>query len=134
MFGVPQATLSGKLNGRTPLGAKSGPAPLLTPAEETRLATYILNMADVGYPLTKFEILHQVKNIIDVDKRPNHFINNLPGREWFANFFTRNPSLTMRTPLKLGTERALITYQKVEWYRKLYEFLAAEVPDYQTVL
>ena len=69
---------------------------------------------------------------MDVDKRPNPFSNNLSGKGWFAYFLTRNPSLTMRTPQKLDTERALITYQKVEeWYRKLYEILAAEVPDYQ---
>ena len=61
--------------------------------------------------------------------------NNLQGREWFANFLTQNPSLTMRTPQKLGTERALITYQEVEeLFRKLYEFLAAEVTDCQAVL
>lgn len=92
MLGVPRATLFDKLNGRTPLEVKSRPAPVLTPAEETRLATYISNMADVGYPLTKSEILHQVKSIMDIDKRPNPFNKNLPGREWFGNFLTRNPN------------------------------------------
>ena len=97
MSGVPRATLFDKLNERTTLEAKSGQAPVLTPAEETRLATYISNMADVGYPVTKFEILHQVKNIMDVDKRPYPFNNNLPGRGWFTNVLTRNASLTMGT-------------------------------------
>ena len=59
MSGVPRATLFDKLNERTTLEAKSGQAPVLTPAEETRLAIYISNMADVVYPVTKSEIWHE---------------------------------------------------------------------------
>lgn len=136
IFGVPRTTLLDKLSGRVPEGPVSpGTRPTLTEAEEKTLVNYILLMADVGYPLTRKELLLEVKKILDLDGRKTAFRDNLPGKDWYKRFRQRNPELTMRTPQSLGHERAMINKDMVEmWFSTLFKFLDSEVPDYKMLI
>ena len=51
-FVVPRKTLDDRVKGRVKHGAKPGPDTVLT-AEEDALMTYILYMAERGFPLTR---------------------------------------------------------------------------------
>ncbi|XP_033753176.1 uncharacterized protein LOC117336676 [Pecten maximus] len=136
IFGVPRSTLLDKLSGRVPEEPVSpGTRPTLTKQEEKTLVTYIQHMADVGYPLTRKEILLEVKKVLDTDGRKTPFNNNMPGKDWFARFRLRNPELSTRTPQSLGHERALITKEMVDgWFFHLNKYLEAEVPNYKSLL
>ncbi|XP_033731184.1 LOW QUALITY PROTEIN: uncharacterized protein LOC117320803 [Pecten maximus] len=136
VYQVPRTTLNDKLSGRVPENpTPPGPSPVLTKQEESVLVNYIDLMHDIGYPLTKTEFLLEVKRIMDIDGRPNPFPNNLPGKDWYSAFRKRNPSITTRVPQSLGHERAAITEGMItNWYKKLYEFLSQEVPDYEDLV
>ncbi len=79
VYGVPRTTLIDKLSGRVPEVAKSGPSTVLTPAEEETLVNYVSLMASIGYPLSKANLLCEVKRALDRDCRNTLFTNNMPG-------------------------------------------------------
>ena len=58
----------------------------LTKAEEGVLIDYINLMSSIGYPLTKDQLLWEVKHILDLDGRKTKFTDNLPGRAWYQAF------------------------------------------------
>ena len=51
-FQVPRKTLDGRVKGRVQHGTKSDPGTALTAKEEGALASYLLYMAERGFPLT----------------------------------------------------------------------------------
>lgn len=59
-FNVPKSTLIDKLKGKVPIERKIGAAPILTPAEENVLVTWILNAAKAGFPITKTQLTDSV--------------------------------------------------------------------------
>ena len=78
-YGVPRATLQGKLAHRVPDVARSGPAPVLTPAEEATLVVYLKLLASIGYPINRIQFCQEVKKVLDKDGRSTPFKDNLPG-------------------------------------------------------
>jgi hypothetical protein len=58
---------------------KSGRSPTLTNAEEAKLAAFITDCAQIGYPLRKLDVIMWVKKVMDVDGRENPFTANMPG-------------------------------------------------------
>lgn len=135
-YGVPKTTLLDKLSGRVPeTPTKPGKRPELTSAEERTLVNYIKLMHQIGYPLTRKELLREVKRILDIDGRPTSFKDNLPGKDWFQKFKKRHPEIALRTPMALGQERASISYDMIlGWYDVLFAFLEKEIPDYRNML
>jgi hypothetical protein len=66
-YGVPKTTLLDKLSGRVPEApTRPGKKPELTAAEETTLVNYISLMHEIGYPVTRKELLREVKKILDI--------------------------------------------------------------------
>ena len=53
---VPVATLYRRVKGIVPEGSRPGPAPVLSSAEE-RLADYLVTMADMGFGLSRQEVM-----------------------------------------------------------------------------
>ena len=49
LYNVPFETLRRRVNGSVKPGSKPGPATVLTEAEEEHLASYLLQMADMGF-------------------------------------------------------------------------------------
>lgn len=52
MYNVPLETLRRRVNETVAVGCQPGPKSVLTEEEETRIATYLIEMSDVGYGLT----------------------------------------------------------------------------------
>jgi hypothetical protein len=75
--------------------------------EETRLATYLIGMSDMGYGLTHEGVMGLAYSIVEKAKRPHPFQNGSAGRAWFEGFMRRNPKLTIRSPQSLSYCRAL---------------------------
>ena len=54
---VPASTLKDRLSGRVKHGTNPGPAPYLTSEEEDELATFLVQLAEMGVGKTKREVL-----------------------------------------------------------------------------
>ena len=134
-MGIPRTTLADKLSGKAPLGSKPGRATVLTKAEEQVLVDYCKLMAEIGYPLKRFELCSEVKRCLDHDGRRTPFNNNLPGKDWFTAFKKRHPDISERTAATLGHQRSLINQEKIEnWFSNLRYFLQREVDGWEQLL
>ncbi|XP_053376472.1 uncharacterized protein LOC128547525 [Mercenaria mercenaria] len=135
-YGVPRTNLLDKVAGRVPEERTSpGTKPVLTSAEETVLVDYLKLMASIGYPVSREELLLEVKKILDIDGHSNLFKNNKPGKDWFYSFKKRHPDVSERTAMNLGHQRAIVNLAMVEgWYAGLYEYLKSEVQDYENLV
>lgn len=97
-YGVPKSTLSMYVAGKLELGAKRGPASILSAEEEQRLVDYAVHMGQIGYGCTRDQIFDIVAKIVSKDGRDNPFVNGRPGRKWWELFKKRHPEVTLRTP------------------------------------
>ena len=79
VYAVPRATLGDKVRGVVPETSSSGPKTILAAKEEATLAQFVKNMASAGLPLTRKDLLLEVKRLLDEDDRVTTFTDNLPG-------------------------------------------------------
>ena len=70
-------------------------------------------MADVGFGLTREDIVRLAFNITEKSGRKHPFSGNKAGRGWFEGFKARHPKLTLRIPQPLSYCRALCSNQEV---------------------
>ncbi|KAJ4437777.1 hypothetical protein ANN_13715 [Periplaneta americana] len=126
-FAVPRSTLIRKLSGTIPEERRMGPARTLTAAEENLLAQWVLSLARKGFPITRHLLCNAVKRVLDVDKRPNPFTNNLPGMTWFHAFMKRNPVISEKHAENLTRSRASVTKKSIEkWFQEVELTLTAD--------
>ncbi|XP_071150152.1 uncharacterized protein [Mytilus edulis] len=124
-----------KTNGRTEIAARSGPKPVLSTTEESRIVEWCIEMAKIGYPRTRYEWLHIVKKILDDDGRQTKFRDNLPGKDWYYSFKSRHPEISERTPNDLGEERAMVSSFKIKkWFEDFSKYMAEEVEGGMDIL
>ena len=90
-YGIPKSTLSLHVSGKLQIGARCGPASILSPEEEQRFVDYALHMGEIGYGHTCEQIIDIVAAIVSKDGRPNPFVNGRPGRKWWSLFRKRHP-------------------------------------------
>ena len=89
-----------------------------------------MHMARIGYGRTRQELANTVKKILDDDGRSTPFKENKPGKEWLNGFFRRHPSLTLRTTIQLGKERAIVSAEKInKWFNDFRQYIEEEVRD-----
>ena len=123
-FGVPVATLSRRKNNPEIVKSKTGPANVLSEAEEQEIINWILHKAERGYPVTKTQLLDSVQNYIEFLKRKTPFTNNRPGRHWYEGFRKRNPNLLIRTVQQVTLNRAAVTRESlIEWFNEHDSYL-----------
>ena len=107
LYNVPVETLRRRVTGKVDLDCRPGPATILTKEEEERIVHYLIQMADMGYGLTREAVMHMVYIIVEKCKRPHPFKNEKAGRWWFQGFKSRHPNSTVRMPQSLAYCRAL---------------------------
>ena len=86
------------------MGSRPGPAPVLSSMED-RLAQYLVDMADMGFGLSRQEVMHLAFQIAEESGIKHPFQNFTAGRKWFEAFRSRHPNLTLRTPEALSYAR-----------------------------
>ena len=104
-YNVPVTTLYRRVNGIVAMGSRPGPAPVLSSMED-RLAHYLVEMADMGFGLSRQEVMRLAFQIAEESGIKHPFKNCTAGRKWFEAFRFRNPNLTLRTPEALSYARA----------------------------
>ena len=104
-YNVPVTTLHRRVNGIVAMGSRPGPAPVLSSMED-RLAQYLVDMADMGFGLSRQEVMRLAFQIAEESGIKHPFQNCTAGRKWFEAFRSRHPNLTLRTPEALSYARA----------------------------
>ena len=87
------------------MGSRPGPAPVLSSMED-RLAHYLVEMADMGFGLSRQEVMRLAFQIAEESGIKHPFKNCTAGRKWFEAFRFRHPNLTLRTSEALSYARA----------------------------
>ncbi|XP_029924453.1 tigger transposable element-derived protein 1-like [Myripristis murdjan] len=86
-FGVPKSSLGDRVSGRVTPGSRSGPAQLITSADEEVLVEFSLYMSKHGFPLTKQQLVSFASSIYRRQHRRVAF--SKLGQTWWLNFRKR---------------------------------------------
>ena len=92
--------------GITSLECNSGPPTVLTVEEEEKLAHYCVQMADMGFGLSREDVMITAFNIVDHSGKAHPFTHGQAGRSWFDGFRERHPHLTYRSAQALSRAHA----------------------------
>lgn len=132
-YNVPYSTLHDTANKKYKK-SKKGRSTTLTEEQESRIATYILHMAKIGYTITKKDIQSLVSNIFtkeDEDRcnsgmEPINMFgeNHMPSITWVYRFLSRWPKLTCHLPENLSYQRLPTTESSIrQFFTELENFL-----------
>lgn len=99
---IPVETLRRHVSGMVEAGCKPGPRTVLTDEEADRLAQYLVEMADMGFGLTREAVMEMAFTIVEKSKRKHPFRDGRAGRAWFKGFQRHHPNLTIRSPQPLS--------------------------------
>ena len=117
-FQVSRKTLDDRVKGRVQHGAKPGLGTALTVEEEGALASYLLYMAERGFPLTinmARAFAWAVYLRTGIQARFNNETG--PGNNWWRGFRSRHPELSLHTADNLERSRACtLTREVVDKY------------------
>ena len=121
LHNVPVESLRRRIIGTVEPICRPGPPTVLTLEEEESLERYIMNMADMGFGLTREDIMHLAFNIVEKCGRQHPFHDGMAGRGWFDGFRARHPRLTLRIPQPLSFCRAFCANEDVikDFFAKL---------------
>ena len=115
---VPRKTLDDRVKGHVVHGSNPGPSTVLTSREEDALASYLIYMAERGFPLTS-NMARAFAWAVSLRSGASDRFNNEvgPGKHWWKNFRARHPQLTLRTADNLERSRAnALTKEVVDGY------------------
>lgn len=74
----------------------------------------------MGFPINKDCLTHSVKQIVETEKLPNLFKNNVPGRKWFVGFLKRHPRIGQKKAEHLCKARAIVTENSIRsWFSNI---------------
>ncbi|KAJ8981850.1 hypothetical protein NQ317_017528 [Molorchus minor] len=104
-----------------------GPSTFLTPDEETRLVTWIISKAKLGFPIHPEEVKDSVQKVLKESSRPNKFIDDRPGTKWLKLFLLRHPEISKRNTEIISKSRASVTEPAIrQWFADLKKYLEDE--------
>ena len=107
VYNVPFETLRRRVTGSVKLDCRPGPSTVLSEEEEELLASYLVQMSEIGFGLSRDTVMRLAYNIAEKIKRKHPFKDEKAGRAWFDGFRRRHPQLTIRSPQPLSYSRAL---------------------------
>ena len=106
LYNLPYETLRRRVAENVDLECRPGPPTVLTENEETELASYCVKMADMGFGLSRTDVMVVAFNIVEASGRKHPFTDGAAGRAWFDGFRSRHPRLTLRSTQSLSRARA----------------------------
>ncbi|XP_012722624.2 uncharacterized protein si:rp71-1d10.8 [Fundulus heteroclitus] len=86
-FAVPKSSLGDRVSGRVAPGSRSGPARLITSADEKLLVEFSLYVSEHGFPLTKQQVVSFASSLYKRQHRRVAF--SKLGQTWWLNFRRR---------------------------------------------
>ena len=106
LYNLPYETLRRRVVEKVDLECRCGPPTVLTEHEETELASYCVKMADMGFGLSRTDVMLVAFKIVEASGREHPFTDGAAGRAWFDGFRSRHPRLTLRSTQSLSRARA----------------------------
>ena len=79
---------------------------MLTEEEEEKLPTYLVQMSDMGFGISREGVMGLAYNIAQKSKHSHPFSKGSAGRAWYEGFMKRHPKVTIRSPQPLSYCRA----------------------------
>ena len=73
VYNLPVETLRRRVNGLVVLNCTPGPSTVLTEEEEEKLATYLVQMSDMGFGISREGVIGLAYNIVEKSKRSHPF-------------------------------------------------------------
>ena len=96
-FSVPRKTLDDRIKGKVTHGSKPGVSTALTHIEEDALVSYLIYMANRGFPLTRTMVKAFAWSIAKRSGQCDRFnLEYGPGEKWWTLFKQRHPQLALR--------------------------------------
>ena len=83
-----------------------GRPPTLPSSVEDNLVTATKRAADMGFGLSRKQLLTKTGKIVKQLKLKTSFKNGVPGKDWFLNLRKRYPGIAIKKPQKLSVTRA----------------------------
>ena len=96
MCAVPRQTLDDRIKGRVCHGTSLGLSTVLSCDEEASLVSYVLYMADRGFPLTRHMVIVFAWAIALRIGKDSHFSEYGPSKKLWSGFNAQHPNLTLR--------------------------------------
>ena len=91
-YGIPRTTLKDWVSGRVKHGTKSGPQPYLSVDEETELAKFVKQWAEVGYGKTRKDVIHIAQSLAN---EKGILRKTQISHGWWARFIERQQDLSL---------------------------------------
>ena len=85
MYNIPVETLRRHANGSVEAGCKPGPSTVLTDEEEDRLATYLVEMTDMGFSLSRDTVMELAFTTVEKSQRKHPFRDSQADRAWLKD-------------------------------------------------
>lgn len=99
---MPYETLRRRVVGEVEINCRPGPPTIFTPEEEQLIVNYLVTMSDMGFGLSRDNVIALAYTIAERIERDNPFRDGHAGRGWLDGFRSRHPKLTLRTPQPLS--------------------------------
>ena len=119
-WSIPESTLRDRYNGKYQQAGKEK-IPILTVAEEDKLADWLVERSKRGFGLSVNEFLDSVQKFIEKDKRKTQFQGSRPSRKWYRGFIKINPQVRLRNARPLDKKRAKISAADLDNWFTEYE-------------
>ena len=124
LTGVPEQTLRDHVKGKVS-NLPQGRPKVLTSQEEKIIATWVLEIAERGIPVTLKMIGEEVGHVMSQDVRATEFKEGAPGKRWLQMFMMRNPELTQRRAQLASAARLGVTEANLrQWHESAYAFFS----------
>lgn len=119
-YNVPKTTLHNKM--RNANVSRRGATTILTCAQESELAEWILLHQQYGDPRTKHDMIVAAGEIAQLDDDDSkHFKNGLPTTGWVEGFLNRHPEIVSRVPEAISKASAINTKEDFsKLWRNIY--------------
>ena len=121
LYNLPYETLRRRVVEKVDLECRSGPPTVLTEHEEDELASYCVKMADMGFGLSRSDVMVVAFKIAEASGRKHPFTDGAAGRAWYDGFISRHPQLTLRSTQSLSHARASCANREIisDYFGKL---------------
>ena len=101
LYNLPYETLRRRTTHIVSLECTPGPSTVLTHDEKEQLVSYLIEMSDMGFGLSRDDVMN-----CRIIRRKHPFTNGSAGQLWMDGFRSRHPSLTLRSAQSLSHSRA----------------------------